>query len=80
MRAPGCTLAQSSALPAGIPAVMLERRPDIQAPRPRFQAAFYGEKAARRARRGRRADPPPRFPTQAGDSPVSRLWTDEASD
>ncbi|OLZ84522.1 hypothetical protein BS642_04420 [Chromobacterium violaceum] len=57
MRAPGCTPAQSGALPAGIPAEMLERRPDIQAPRPRFQAAFYGEEAARRARRGAAAAP-----------------------
>lgn len=69
MRAPGCTPAQSGALPADIPAEMLERRPDIQAPRPRFQAAFYGEKAARRARRGRRADPPAPIPNTSRGQP-----------
>ncbi|WP_168191932.1 efflux transporter outer membrane subunit [Chromobacterium phragmitis] len=40
----------SDTLPAGIPSELLSRRPDLRAARQRFEAAFYGAEAAKRAR------------------------------
>ncbi|MGC0153326.1 efflux transporter outer membrane subunit [Chromobacterium vaccinii] len=50
LSAAGALPAVSDTLPAGIPSELLSRRPDLLASRQRFEAAFYGVEAAKRAR------------------------------